>query len=112
MVQALAAGLASKLPRTYQEAMSGDHCEEWVAGCKKEIVMLTDLNVWEEVPLLVGQRAVSSKCVFAEKTNSDGVVVKRKSRLVVRGFTQKEGIDFTDTFAPTAKFTSLMIISQ
>lgn len=110
MVQALAAGLAGRLPRMYQEAVSGANGDEWLAACKKEIEMLTRLKVWDEVRLPAGQRAVSSKWVFAEKTNLGGEVIKRKSRFVVRGFTQKEGVDFTDTFAPTAKFTSLMII--
>lgn len=109
-VQALSAGLAGRLPRSYQEAISGDHGEEWLAGCKKEIDTLVGLGVWDEVRLPDGQHAVSSKWVFAEQTNTEGQVVKRKLRLVVRGFTQKEGVDFTDTFAPTAKFTSLMII--
>lgn len=106
MVQALAAGLAGRLPRMYQEAVSGANGDEWLAACKKEIEMLTRLKVWDEVRLPAGQRAVSSKWVFAEKTNLGGEVIKRKSRFVVRGFTQKEGVDFTDTFAPTAKFTS------
>lgn len=53
---------------------------------------------------------MSTKWVFAYKFNSDGEVTRRKSRFVVRGFSQKEGIDFKETFAPTARFTSLMIL--
>lgn len=53
---------------------------------------------------------VSSKWVFAHRMNAEGEIVKRKARFVVRGFTQKEGIDFKETFAPTARFTSLMIM--
>lgn len=110
LVQVLAAGIAGRLPRTYKEAVEGINGEEWMTGYKKEIKMLTRLKVWEEVLLPAGQRTVSSKWVFVEKTNIGGQVIKRKSRFVVRGFTQEEGVDFTDTFAPTAKFTSLMII--
>lgn len=110
MIQALAVGVAGRLPRTYQEAISGENGKEWELGCKKEINMLTRLKVWDEVRLPAGQRAVSSKWVFAEKLDKGGKVVKWKSRFVVRGFTQKEGVDFTETFAPTARFTSLMIL--
>lgn len=109
-IQVQAAGIAGRLPRTYQEAISGIHGEEWLAGCRREVEMLTKLNVWEEVELPTGQRAVLSKWVFAEKTNMAGEVIKQKSRFVVRGFTQKEGVDFNEMFSPTAKFTSLMII--
>lgn len=53
-----------------------------------------------------GKRAVSSKWIFGKKTNSSGVVVKYKSRFVVRGFNQEQGVDFNETFAPTARFSS------
>lgn len=57
-----------------------------------------------------GKRAVSSKWIFGKKTNSSGVVVKYKSRFVVRGFNQEQGVDFNETFAPTERFSSLMIL--
>lgn len=57
-IQVQAAGIAGRLPRTYQEAISGIHGEEWLAGCRREVEMLTKLNVWEEVELPTGQRAV------------------------------------------------------
>lgn len=109
-MQAMAAGIAMQLPRTYQEAVTGAHGQEWREACQKEMDMLMKMKVWDEVTLPKGCQVVSSKWVFAHKTNLEGEIVRRKSRFVVRGFTQKEGIDFKETFAPTARFTSLMIM--
>lgn len=106
----MAAGLAMDLPKTYVEAITGPHGHEWKVACDKEIKMLRDMGVWEEVRLPKGQTVVSTKWVFAYKFNPEGEITRRKSRFVVRGFSQKEGIDFRETFAPTARFTSLMIL--
>lgn len=109
-VRVLAAGLSQKLPRSYKLAMKSEKCDEWRLACDKEIEMLRRMKVWEEVDLPDGKKAVSSKWVFNRKTNSDGVVTKYKSQFVVRGFSQEHGIDFNETFAPTARFSSLMIL--
>lgn len=106
----MAAGLAQKLPRSYKLATKGDESEEWHRACDKEISMLRRMRVWEEVDLPTGKRAVSSKWVFNKKSNSDGVVTEYKARLVVCGFSQEHGVDSNETFAPTARFSSLMIL--
>lgn len=110
MIQLMAAGIAMNLPRSYKEAINGEHGDEWKLACDKEIEMLTRMKVWDVVSLPKDQAVVSTKWVFAYKFNSEGEITKRKSRFVVRGFTQKEGIDFKEPFAPTARFTSLMIL--
>lgn len=55
------------------------------------------------------QRLVSTKWVFTCKYHAGGEVTKRKARFVVVRFSQFEGVDFTETFAPMSRFTSLMI---
>ena len=42
--------------------------------------------------------------------DKDGSIDTRKSRLVAQGFTQQEGIDYSDTFSPTAKLTAIRVI--
>lgn len=91
--------------------MKSDKSVEWGLACDKEIEMLRRMKVWDEVDLPVGKQAVSSKWVCNCKTNSDGVVIKQKSQFVVRGFNQEQGVDFNKTFAPTARISSLMILS-
>lgn len=78
-IHAMAAGIAMALPRSYQEAISGEHGNE----CKREIDMLEKMGVWDQVALPKDQRTVSSKWVFSNKLNTEGEITRRKSRLVV-----------------------------
>src|SRR3954464_10360775 len=52
-------------------------------------------------------RPITSKWVFKYKHDLTGKIIRHKARLVVRGFSQREGIDYTETFAPVAKYTSI-----
>lgn len=109
-IWAIPSGLSEKLPRLYKAEMKSQEADLWKAACQKEIDMLISMGVWEEVKLPASKRSVSSKWVFARKQDSGGRVIKHKSRFVVRGFDQREGIDFQEMFAPTARFGSLMIM--
>src|SRR6266851_7828879 len=66
--------------------------------------------MYDIIPQPKGQKIVGSKWVFHVKQGPDGTIQKYKARLVAQGFTQVEGIDFDQTFAPVAKFSSLYTI--
>ena len=69
-------------------------------------------NVWEVVPRPEEKSIVSSKWIYKIKHATDGGIEKYKARFVARGFSQKEGIDYEETFAPVSRYTSIrMIIS-
>jgi hypothetical protein len=53
---------------------------------------------------------VTLKWVFKLKRDEAGAIVKHKARLVARGFVQREGIDFDDTFAPVAQMESVRLL--
>ena len=62
-------------------------------------------DVWEVVPRPKNNLVVSSKWIFKTKNSVDGSIEKFKARIVARGISQKEGIDYEETFAPVARYT-------
>ena len=67
-------------------------------------------DVWDIVPKPKGKSIVSSKWIFKIKHAADGSIEKYKAIFVARGFSQKEGIDYEETFAPVARYTSIRAI--
>ena len=68
-------------------------------------IMKTD--VWDIVPRPKEKFVVTSKWLYKIKHVADGSIEKFKERFVARGFSQKEGIDYEETFAPVARYTSI-----
>jgi hypothetical protein len=66
--------------------------------------------VWEIVPKPKNKDVVSSKWLYKIKHVADGSIEKHKARFVDRGFSQKEGIDYEEMFAPIARYTSIRTI--
>ena len=62
-------------------------------------------DVWDIVPKPEGKSIVSSKWIFKIKHAADASIEKYKTIFVARGFSQKEGIDYEETFAPIARYT-------
>jgi hypothetical protein len=67
-------------------------------------------DVMTEAPRLKNKDVVSSRWLFKIKHAADGSIEKYKARFVTRGFSQKEGIDYEETFAPVARYTSIRTI--
>jgi hypothetical protein len=67
-------------------------------------------EVWEIVPRLKNKDGVSYRWLFKIKHAANGSIEKYKARFVARGFSQKEGIDYEETFAPIARYTSIKTI--
>eukprot|EP00873_Tetraselmis_striata_P022573 jgi/Tetstr1/442837/TSEL_003214.t1 len=106
----LLAGEAPGDPLTYTEAMNSSLAAWWLEAMHQEYNSLDSRRTWELVVLPGGRKAVKSKWLYKTKHNSDGTTARYKARVVAKGFSQVEGIDYTDTFAPTVKFTTLRVI--
>lgn len=94
-------------PLSVQEAMGGSNSEKWKGAMKSEMDSLQENGVYEIVDRPAGKKVVKSKWVFRVKTNELGEVEKYKARVVAKGFSQVEGVDYDQTFSPTVRFESI-----
>jgi hypothetical protein len=97
-------------PKTYNEAMASPDASEWLAACEEEMQTWKDLEVYNIVPRPKGCKVIRSKWVFRIKWGPNGSIQKHKARIIAQGFMQVEGINFNQTFAPVAKFSSLRTV--
>nr|GFD05187.1 retrovirus-related Pol polyprotein from transposon TNT 1-94 [Tanacetum cinerariifolium] len=68
-----------------------------------QLLQFKRLDVWVLVPALDNISPLTLKWLFKNKHDKEQMVIKNKSRLVVRGYLQEEGIDFEESFAPVAR---------
>ena len=105
------AGLSSThADPTWNEAMQGPDSDKWLAGLHEELSSLTANDVYEVVPIPEGVKPITSKPVLRVKFNAAGEIERYKVRIVARGFTQREGVDYNEVFAPVANLESIRII--
>jgi hypothetical protein len=97
-------------PEFFSQAISCKESELWYNTMKEEMNSIKSNGVWDLVELPNGVKAIGCKWVFKTKKDSLGNIERYKARLVVKGFTQKEGIDYTETFSPVSKKDSLCVI--
>ncbi|GKE50027.1 retrovirus-related pol polyprotein from transposon TNT 1-94 [Tanacetum coccineum] len=65
------------------------------------------LDVWELVPRPDGKKIIAVKWLWKNKHNAKNIVIRRKSRLVAKGYKQEEGIDFEESFAPVGRLEAV-----
>ena len=104
---ALLCDIIDKEPYNYEEAAGK---KGWKDAMIEEYQLVMKNNVWEIIPRQEGKSVVTSKWIYKIKHVADGNIEKHNSRFVAHGFSQKEGIDYEETFALVARYTSIRSI--
>jgi hypothetical protein len=95
---------------SFSEALHSSDRDEWMTVMQEEMSSMDKNNVWELVDLLLGRKTIGNKWVLKVKHKADGLIDRYKLRLVAKGYTHQEGIDYEDTFSPVMRFSSIRLI--
>ena len=76
----------------------------------EEMESMKKNQVWDLVNLPPGRKTIGNKWVLKVKRQADGSIERYKARLMAKGYTQKEGIDYEETFSPIAMLKSIRIL--
>ncbi|KAG8485839.1 hypothetical protein CXB51_019238 [Gossypium anomalum] len=101
------AHVAQEEPSCFKEAEAH---EGWKQAMCDEIAMIEKNQTWELVARPINRKVIGVKWVYRAKQNADGSLNKLKARLVVKGFSQKYGLDYLETFAPVARLDTIRLL--
>ncbi|GJV80896.1 retrovirus-related pol polyprotein from transposon TNT 1-94 [Tanacetum coccineum] len=81
----------------------------WIESMQEELLQFKRLNVWVLVPAPNNIKPLTLKWLFKYKLDEENMVIQNKTRLVVRGYSQEEGISFEESFAPVTRMEAIRI---
>jgi hypothetical protein len=94
-------------PSSFEEATDQ---QVWWDAMVEEYTSIMRNDVWDIVSRPEGKSVVSSRWLYKIKHVADGSIEKFKVRFVVRGFSQKEGVDYEETFSPVTRYASIRVV--
>ena len=97
-------------PLTYLEVVMSRDSDRWLEAIKSEMNSMYTNQVWTLVDAPKGVTPIGCKWVFKKKIEADGQVETYKARLVTKDFSQRQGIDYDETFSPVAMLKSVRIL--
>ena len=90
--------------------MSTPEAPYWQEAVNDEINSIMQNHTWELVNLPPGNKPIGCKWIFKRKLQTNGTIDKYKAHLVAKGYRQKEGLDFFDTYSPVTRITSIRML--
>ncbi|CAM8943929.1 unnamed protein product [Rhodiola kirilowii] len=94
-------------PKTDEEALKDP---DWIQAMPHELHQFERNKVWRLVPRPDNQKVIGTRWILRNKMNFEGEIVRNKARLVVKGYSQQEGIDYEETFAPVARLEAIRLL--
>nr|GEZ93352.1 hypothetical protein [Tanacetum cinerariifolium] len=82
---------------------------DWVSAMQEEFDQFARLKVWRLVPRPEGKSVIKTKWIFKNKKDESSLVIQNKTRLVAAGYSQQEGIDYDEMFAPVARIEAIRL---
>jgi hypothetical protein len=102
--------LVDDTPTTIEEAYTSPNADLWKEATRSEMDSIMSNGTWEIVDRPYGCKPIGCKWVFKKKLRPDGTIERYKARCVAKGYTQKEGEDFFDTYSPVARLTTIRVL--
>ncbi|GJR13927.1 retrovirus-related pol polyprotein from transposon TNT 1-94 [Tanacetum coccineum] len=93
-------------PNNIKEAMANS---AWIESMHEELHQFDRLDVWELVDIPLCKNVINLKWLWKNKRDEENTVIRNKSRLVAKGYAQKEGIDLEESFAPIARLEAVWL---
>jgi hypothetical protein len=97
-------------PKTLEEALSGPNRTQWLSAIHAEVCSLQAKGVYRLVDCSTKMKVLGGKWVFKLKWDQDGNIMKFKARYVVKGFMQRFGVDYTNTYANVANIDTIRLL--
>ncbi|GKC81609.1 zinc finger, CCHC-type containing protein [Tanacetum coccineum] len=98
------------VPKIYKEGIISRNYAFWKEAIDDEMESLVSNNTWELSDLPPGTKAIGCRWVFRIKYHTDGSIQTFKPRLVIQGFSQRQRVDYFDTYALVARITSIRVL--
>ncbi|KAE8898762.1 hypothetical protein PF005_g27114 [Phytophthora fragariae] len=104
-----ATGADIDIPNTYKQVRASKHWPQWRAAMLTELKLLSDHKTWRLVSRAKAKKSkvITCRWVFAVKRDERGRVKRFKARLVIHGFKQELGVNYTETYAPVIRFETI-----
>ncbi|XP_062529208.1 uncharacterized protein LOC105841774 isoform X3 [Bombyx mori] len=94
-------------PQTVEEVLTSSQAAEWKRAMDEEYSSLMKNKTWSLTELPPGKKALPCKWVFKIKTDQNGNVTRYKARLVIKGYAQRKGTDYEETYSPVVRYTTI-----